>query len=104
MVSHDIIAQLRQDITTAEDAGDEAAAARLRADLAAATDAASEPTDRRDDTVSAGLAGSGAAPQPADTTDRRAAEDLGPGSVDGDVDPATNIPGSTPEGVQEPPD
>ncbi|WP_175648044.1 hypothetical protein [Nocardia donostiensis] len=36
MVSHDTIAQLRQDITTAEDAGDEATAARLRRELDAA--------------------------------------------------------------------
>ncbi|MCM6772294.1 hypothetical protein NDR87_01610 [Nocardia sp. CDC159] len=33
MAFQDIIAQLRQDITTAEDAGDEANAARLRKEL-----------------------------------------------------------------------
>ncbi|MFC4374524.1 hypothetical protein ACFO5K_10455 [Nocardia halotolerans] len=36
MVSHDIIAQLRQDITTAGDAGDEETVQRLRAELAKA--------------------------------------------------------------------
>lgn len=36
MVSQDIIAQLRQDITTAGDAGDEATAKRLRAELSEA--------------------------------------------------------------------
>ncbi|MFD9548001.1 hypothetical protein ACFWBG_11505 [Nocardia salmonicida] len=36
MVSHDIIAQLRQDITTASDAGDETTADRLRAELSTA--------------------------------------------------------------------
>ncbi|MEU4417852.1 hypothetical protein AB0G00_32790 [Nocardia salmonicida] len=36
MVSHDIIAQLRQDITTAGDAGDETTADRLRAELSKA--------------------------------------------------------------------
>lgn len=33
MVSHDVIAQLRQDITTAYDAGDEAAVQRLTKEL-----------------------------------------------------------------------
>lgn len=33
MVSKDTIAQLRQDITTASDAGDESAARKLRAEL-----------------------------------------------------------------------
>ncbi|MFD3745687.1 hypothetical protein [Nocardia sp. NPDC058633] len=36
MVSQDIIAQLRQDITTAGDAGDEATAQRLRDELSEA--------------------------------------------------------------------
>ncbi|MFD9547995.1 hypothetical protein ACFWBG_11475 [Nocardia salmonicida] len=36
MVSHDILAQLRQDITTASDAGDETTADRLRAELSKA--------------------------------------------------------------------
>ncbi|WP_159839121.1 hypothetical protein [Nocardia sp. CY41] len=36
MVSQDTIAQLRQDITTAEDAGDEMNAERLRRELAEA--------------------------------------------------------------------
>ncbi|MGY0498499.1 hypothetical protein ACWZHB_08395 [Nocardia sp. FBN12] len=38
MVSRDIIAQLRQDITTATDAGDEATAQRLRDELAKASE------------------------------------------------------------------
>ncbi|MEU4417301.1 hypothetical protein [Nocardia salmonicida] len=38
MVSQDIIAQLRQDITTASDAGDEATADRLRAELSKAVE------------------------------------------------------------------
>lgn len=38
MVSQDIIAQLRQDITTAGDAGDEATVQRLRAELAKASE------------------------------------------------------------------
>ncbi|MEV0246822.1 hypothetical protein AB0H76_09575 [Nocardia sp. NPDC050712] len=59
MVSPDIIAQLRQDITTAEDAGDQAAAQRLRADL----NAALEETEGGSTTD---LSGTGAAPQPAD--------------------------------------
>ncbi|MEV0247232.1 hypothetical protein AB0H76_11635 [Nocardia sp. NPDC050712] len=80
MVSHDIIAQLRQDITTAEDAGDEVAAERLRADLSAAIDAA----DRTPDDGSAGLVSSAAVPQPGDVD----AEGL-----------ATEVPGAT-----EPPD
>ncbi|NKY51060.1 hypothetical protein [Nocardia vermiculata] len=33
MVSHDVIAQLRQDITTASDAGDEAEVKRLEKEL-----------------------------------------------------------------------
>ncbi|MFE7746735.1 hypothetical protein [Nocardia sp. NPDC057455] len=36
MVSRDMIAQLRQDITTAEDTGDKANAERLRRELAEA--------------------------------------------------------------------
>lgn len=36
VVSQDVIAQLRQDITTASDAGDEATVTRLRGELAAA--------------------------------------------------------------------
>ncbi|GAA5071251.1 hypothetical protein [Nocardia iowensis] len=40
MVSQDIIAQLHQDITTAEDAGDEQTAARLRTELESAKQAA----------------------------------------------------------------
>ncbi|MEV6320609.1 hypothetical protein AB0M45_05335 [Nocardia sp. NPDC051787] len=40
MAFRDVIAQLHQDITTAEDAGDEATAARLRAELAEAKEAA----------------------------------------------------------------
>ncbi|WP_454198685.1 hypothetical protein [Nocardia sp. Marseille-Q1738] len=40
MAFRDVIAQLHQDITTAEDAGDEATAARLRAELAEAKEVA----------------------------------------------------------------
>lgn len=40
MALRDVIAQLHQDITTAEDAGDEATAARLRAEMAEAIEAA----------------------------------------------------------------
>ncbi|MEU2040909.1 hypothetical protein [Nocardia niwae] len=45
MVSQDTIAQLRQDITTAEDAGDEANAERLRRELAEAVREAGKSTD-----------------------------------------------------------
>ncbi|MFI6169426.1 hypothetical protein ACIBCN_21780 [Nocardia sp. NPDC051052] len=101
MVSHDVIAQLRQDITTAADAGDEPTADRLRDELSAAIDA----IDNADPGPGASpdLAGTGAAPQPPDGV-RRAAGDLGPGSYDGSDDLAANIPGSIPEDVQEPPD
>lgn len=43
MTDRDIIAQLHQDITTAEDAGDEATAARLRRELETALQAAKDP-------------------------------------------------------------
>ncbi|MEU5407251.1 hypothetical protein [Nocardia asteroides] len=52
MGSQDIIAQLRQDITTAGDAGDEATVARLRGELATAlreTGAGSAATVTEDD-------------------------------------------------------
>lgn len=101
MVNHDVIAQLRQDITTAENAGDGAATDRLRAELSDAIDALDD-TDPGDP-PSAGLAGTGAAPQPADAP-RRAAADLGPGSYDGTDDLPANIPGAIPEDAQEPPD
>ncbi|MBF6217794.1 hypothetical protein IU479_06690 [Nocardia abscessus] len=49
MALQDTIAQLRQDITTAEDAGDETTAERLRGELAEAIRAAdqSAAADRR---------------------------------------------------------
>ncbi|MCA2206777.1 MULTISPECIES: hypothetical protein [Nocardia] len=47
MVSQDTIAQLRQDITTAADAGDEATAQRLRRELSEALAAAGR--DDQDD-------------------------------------------------------
>lgn len=43
MTDRDIIAQLNQDISTAEDAGDEATAARLRRDLETALRDAKDP-------------------------------------------------------------
>ncbi|MEU5758857.1 hypothetical protein [Nocardia sp. NPDC047648] len=45
MVSRDTIAQLRQDITTAEDTGDEASAERLRGELAEAIREAGKDTE-----------------------------------------------------------
>lgn len=42
MVSRDLIAQWRQDITTADDAGDEATARRLRGELASALDGSAD--------------------------------------------------------------
>ncbi|WP_157112093.1 hypothetical protein [Nocardia beijingensis] len=45
MVSQDTIAQLRQDITTAADAGDEANAERLRRELAEALREAEQSGD-----------------------------------------------------------
>ncbi|WP_433579610.1 hypothetical protein [Nocardia brasiliensis] len=101
MVSHDVIVQLRQDITTAENAGDQAATDRLRAELSDAIDAL-DNTDSGDANAS-GLAGTGAAPQPSEAP-RRAAADLGPGSYDGTDDLPANIPGAIPEDAQEPPD
>ncbi|KAA8888523.1 hypothetical protein F3087_16105 [Nocardia colli] len=111
MALHDVIAQLRQDITTAADAGDEAAADRLRDELSAAIDAIDNTDPGTGTKASApepgasapGLAGTGAAPQPPDTV-RRPSADLGPGSYDGNDDLAANIPGSIPEDAQEPPD
>ncbi|WP_460699273.1 hypothetical protein [Nocardia thraciensis] len=47
MAFQDIVAQLRQDITTAEDAGDDAAAARLRKELDKASAAADEAGDEQ---------------------------------------------------------
>ncbi|MEU8899900.1 hypothetical protein [Nocardia sp. NPDC048505] len=84
MVSQDVIAQLRQDITTAENAGDEAAAERLRADLSTAIDAADRsPENAREQET--GLAGAGAAPQP--------------GGID-----VEKLAAEVPEAGQEPPD
>lgn len=48
MASRDTIAQLHQDITTAEDAGDHATADRLRIELAEAVDA-QRPTEHNRD-------------------------------------------------------
>lgn len=45
MVSHDVIAQLRQDITTASDAGDEAEVQRLQRELDTALQAYRESAD-----------------------------------------------------------
>ncbi|MBF6079773.1 hypothetical protein IU485_00175 [Nocardia cyriacigeorgica] len=45
MVSQDTIAQLRQDITTAEDAGDTSTANRLRVELEKALNAEAEQGD-----------------------------------------------------------
>ncbi|MFE9578089.1 hypothetical protein ACFYO1_17005 [Nocardia sp. NPDC006044] len=71
MVSQDVIAQLRQDITTATDAGDQATADRLRAELSSAIDAVDndDPALSNESGESGGtpdLAGTGAAPQPPD--------------------------------------
>lgn len=110
MVSHDVIAQLRQDITTAADAGDEVEADRLREELSAAIDAVdnTDPGHHNDPGAPAhgaspDLAGTGAAPQPSDAT-RRTADDLGPGSYAGNDDLAANVPGAVPDDAQEPPD
>jgi hypothetical protein len=46
MAFQDIIAQLRQDITTAEDAGDEQAVARLRQELDKALQHGEETRER----------------------------------------------------------
>ncbi|WP_433760374.1 hypothetical protein [Nocardia sp. CA-135398] len=46
MSNQDVIAQLRQDITTAEDAGDESTVARLRAELMEAMRHADKPADQ----------------------------------------------------------
>lgn len=48
MSTRDTIAQLNQDITTAEDAGNEAEAARLRRELATALRAAADPNKSAD--------------------------------------------------------
>jgi hypothetical protein len=48
MSTSDTIAQLHQDITTAEDAGDEAAAARLRQELEKALREAKDPSKTAD--------------------------------------------------------
>ncbi|MBF6347702.1 MULTISPECIES: hypothetical protein [Nocardia] len=48
MSSRDTIAQLNQDITTAEDAGNEAEAARLRRELETALRAAEDPNRSAD--------------------------------------------------------
>lgn len=51
MVSQDLIAQLRQDITTAEDADDRATASRLRAELDAAQEVDGEREEIAPDTT-----------------------------------------------------
>ena len=80
MVSREVIAQLHQDITTADDSGDRANARRLRGELATAIREDAEKRELPD------LTGLGSAPQPPesgtreDSFARRSAEDLGPGS------------------------
>ncbi|MFC9437374.1 hypothetical protein [Nocardia sp. NPDC057030] len=70
-------AGLRQDITTAADAGDEATADRLREELSAAIENADSGTDpgAPEHGAAPDLAGTGAAPQPPDAADRGTAED-----------------------------
>ncbi|MEU8899406.1 hypothetical protein [Nocardia sp. NPDC048505] len=60
-----IIAQLREDISTAEQAGDHATAQRLEDELSAAIDVAdrSSEDDRTDVAAETDLVGSGTAPQ-----------------------------------------
>ncbi|WP_157171754.1 hypothetical protein [Nocardia higoensis] len=89
MVSRDVIAQLHQDITTAENAGDRATADRLREELARAEQAhdAEPSTDPR-------------AAEKQAAQDRRPAHDLGPGSAEVDQSSIGEAPGV----VQEPPD
>ncbi|MBF6355718.1 hypothetical protein IU449_14375 [Nocardia higoensis] len=89
MVSRDMIAQLHQDITTAEDAGDRATADRLREELARAQQArdaepTTDPNEARKEAAQ----------------DRRLAHDLGPGSAEVDQSSIGEVPGV----VQEPPD
>lgn len=89
MVSRDVIAQLHQDITTAEDAGDRATADRLREELAQARQAredepTTDPNEARKEAAQ----------------DRRPAHDLGPGSAEVDQSSISEPPGV----VQEPPD
>jgi len=90
MVSRDVIAQLHQDITTAEDAGDRVNADRLREELAEAVRARDEEQTAMDP--------SGA--RPASAQERRPAHDLGPGSAEVDEGSLGEVPGV----VQEPPD
>ncbi|WP_157101288.1 hypothetical protein [Nocardia shimofusensis] len=89
MVSRDVIAQLHQDITTAEDAGDRVNADRLRQELARAERAredepTTDPNEARKEAAQ----------------DRRPAHDLGPGSAEVDQSSIGEVPGV----VQEPPD
>lgn len=90
MVSRDVIAQLHQDITTAEDAGDHANADRLRAELAEAERARDEERSSTDPSGERQVT-----PQ-----ERRPAHDLGPGSAEIDEGSLGEVPGV----VQEPPD
>ncbi|MGN2639061.1 hypothetical protein ACTD5D_23445 [Nocardia takedensis] len=104
MVSRDVIAQLHQDITTADNSGDRENAERLRGELATAIREDAENRELPD------LTGAGSAPQPPESGSgagsfvRRAAEDLGPGSYEQSEGIATDAPGSVPPEVQEPPD
>lgn len=63
MTDRDVIAQLRQDITTARDAGDDETVRRLRGELDIALDAAGVDRDQLH------LEGTGTAPQPPGETD-----------------------------------
>ncbi|MFG1793273.1 hypothetical protein [Nocardia sp. NPDC049149] len=100
MVSQDVIAQLRQDITTAQDAGDDATSQRLRAELAAATEAAGH-SDSPEGKELPDRTGSSTTQQPPGAT-QRAAEDLGPGSYEQSLASAADV--ADDGDVQEPPD
>lgn len=90
MVSRDLLAQLHQDITTAEDAGDRATADRLRQELARAERAREEEQASTDPS---GVRSAAA-------QEHRPAHDLGPGSAEVDQSSV----GETPGIIQEPPD
>lgn len=101
MAARDLIAQLHQDITTADDAGDRATADRLRAELAVAVES---DQDRETPYVT------GVAPQAQDPADtdaafvRRGPEDPGPGSYEQSEGIATDVPGAVAGRPAEPPD
>ncbi|MBF6209773.1 hypothetical protein IU433_04565 [Nocardia puris] len=63
MTTQDVIAQLRQDITAARDAGDDEAVRRLRGELDIALHAAGVDPDQLP------LEGTGTAPQPPDAVE-----------------------------------